>query len=488
MAEALDAIAHSRAHLDPDYPRFHLAPPVGRLNDPNGLVVIDGAYHAFYQFSPFFPRRKSVFWGHARSTDLLSWQTLPPAIAPDDWYDRQGVYSGGATVANGTVWLHYTGNVKRRGTRESYQCAATTTDLAGFVKHPANPLIPAPPTGYTAHVRDPQVIPDGDGHRMLLGAQRSNKTGCILSYRSSDLIGWTFEGELTLPGSGGRFDDFGYMWECPNLLRVPDEATGEWRDVLIFCPQGIDPDGDSFRNRFACGYLVGRLDGTAFHTDADFRELDRGFEFYAPQVFRLPLGAAPEPPILLGWLGNAAEDAQPSLAERGWVHAMTIPRRLVLHDGVLHQRPALEAAAEPFWTRRPLAPLTLTDDATTIDALTDRDAFVLHLDADQHEAEEWSLTIGTTAASELRIAFRSGELTVDRSPTRYPHGGRRTVRIPDPGRLRVELIHDRSITELFVDDGQVAFSLRSYLEPGERRVRIQSRGALHLSGEALVLT
>ena len=47
-ALALDAIVSSTASDDPDYPVVHVVPPVGRLNDPNGLLVDGGTYHAFY--------------------------------------------------------------------------------------------------------------------------------------------------------------------------------------------------------------------------------------------------------------------------------------------------------------------------------------------------------------------------------------------------------------------------------------------------------
>ena len=59
-ALATETIAASTARTDPDYPLVHLAPPVGRLNDPNGLLVDGGTYHAFYQLSPFHPHRKLV--------------------------------------------------------------------------------------------------------------------------------------------------------------------------------------------------------------------------------------------------------------------------------------------------------------------------------------------------------------------------------------------------------------------------------------------
>lgn len=35
------------------YPAYHLAPPTGWMNDPNGLAYCDGLYHVFYQHHPY---------------------------------------------------------------------------------------------------------------------------------------------------------------------------------------------------------------------------------------------------------------------------------------------------------------------------------------------------------------------------------------------------------------------------------------------------
>ena len=261
--EAEAVVATSESKTDPDYPRFHLAPPVGRLNDPNGLVVRDGRYHACYQFGPFYPRKRLVYWGHASSPDLLTWTHHRPALAPDAPYDRSGVYSGGA-IANGDgAWFFYTGNAKHPdGTREASQCLAISHDLETLTKSPLNPLLSGPPPGYTTHFRDPQVWRDGDRFRMCVGGQRLDTTGCALMYTSPDLLAWTFEGELTFPDAAGAFDALGYMWECPNLLRFTDEASGDVRDVLLFCPQGIDWADGLEHSDFTCAYVVGNLAGT----------------------------------------------------------------------------------------------------------------------------------------------------------------------------------------------------------------------------------
>jgi sucrose-6-phosphate hydrolase SacC (GH32 family) len=40
------------------------------------------------------------FWGHVVSRDLVRWAWLPPALLPDQTYDRGGVWSGSATIIN----------------------------------------------------------------------------------------------------------------------------------------------------------------------------------------------------------------------------------------------------------------------------------------------------------------------------------------------------------------------------------------------------
>ena len=64
-------------------PGFHIAPPVGWLNDPNGLCQYKGVYHAFYQYSPFEEKGGLKFWAHCTSTDLLHWKLENiPQISP----------------------------------------------------------------------------------------------------------------------------------------------------------------------------------------------------------------------------------------------------------------------------------------------------------------------------------------------------------------------------------------------------------------------
>ncbi|RJF44775.1 glycoside hydrolase family 32 protein [Actinomyces sp. 2119] len=483
-ALARDAVASSRASSDPDYPIFHVAPPVGRLNDPNGLLVDDGTFHVFYQFSPFHPHRKLVYWGHASSTDLSHWEHHPPAVVPNSSYDASGAYSGNAVVldeeevgsapAAAPFQLFYTGNLKDPVTdeRTASQCLVTSPDLATFTKWPDNPLVPVHAEGYTAHYRDPMVVRDPDRpgeYRMLVGAQRRDETGAAVVYRSNDLVTWAWEGELSFPQAGGAFDRFGYMWECPGIVRLSDEVTGEERDVLIFCPQGIRPEQEGFENIFPCVYTVGRLEGTQLRDcDGTFYEVDRGFEFYAPQVFaRRP--SEPGPVLMMGWAGNASEDDQPSIepdgGTGGWVHTLTVPRVLSLRGGRLVQRPAVPWADHA--SRPSVVGAVLGTGSHDVAELGGSRSWYLRLEAQEDMTSgTWGLRIGSET-SHVDIMLGDGVLTVDRSTSRYTqHGQRRTVSLPPGCAPALEVLHDRSVTEIFVGDGDLAFTLRSFVGPG----------------------
>ena len=97
-------------------PRYHITPPQGRLNDPNGVFVSPrtGRLHVFYQHDPAFPfGKKRTGWGHVSAElDTLRWLHHPDALYPDVAYDLDGCYSGGAVVDGEQVYLFYTGNLK----------------------------------------------------------------------------------------------------------------------------------------------------------------------------------------------------------------------------------------------------------------------------------------------------------------------------------------------------------------------------------------
>ncbi|WP_412841670.1 glycoside hydrolase family 32 protein, partial [Aeromonas dhakensis] len=202
-----------KAAADPHRPRWHLAAPVGLLNDPNGFIEHGGRYHLFYQWNPLGCAHANKGWGHVTSTDLLHWQHELPALLPIEPYEQSGCYSG-STVSDeqGRLTLIYTGNVKYPdGSRTAYQCLARDDGMGGFAK--LGPVLDLP-EGYSGHVRDPKVWHDGLQWLMVLGARTLDDKGEVLLYRGDALDGWTLVGPIAGSGRGG-LGEFGYMWECP---------------------------------------------------------------------------------------------------------------------------------------------------------------------------------------------------------------------------------------------------------------------------------
>ena len=332
LAQADHAVEALRAERRDDYyPQFHLAPPAGWINDPNGLICIDGVYHAFFQHHPYSEHWGPMHWGHATSRDLIRWQHQPIALAPDAPYDKDGCFSGCAVDDNGVLTLIYTGHMwlgepgDDSQVRE-VQCLATSEDGIRFIKH--GPVL-APPDGIQ-HFRDPKVWCENGEWWLVVGA-KENGLGQVRLYRSADLRAWRFDRVL----AGAQTAHQGYMWECPDFFPLGEQH------LLLFSPQGLAAQGYRYRNRFQSGYLLGhwRPDGD-FTVTQPFCELDAGHDFYAPQTFTAADGRR----LLFAWM-DMWESPMPSKAHR-WAGALTLPRELTLAaDGSVRMNPARELAA-----------------------------------------------------------------------------------------------------------------------------------------------
>lgn len=324
-----------RAAADPYRQRFHLMPPVGWLNDPNGLCRCGEWYHVFYQYGPFDPTGGVKHWGHYRSRDLLHWEQLPPMLYPDQPWDIHGVYSGSALVEDGTMYLYYTGNVKHAGDYD-YITAGRGHNTALAVSRDgvtveSNELLMENrdyPTDLTCHVRDPKVWAQDGRYYMVLGARTRDDRGELLVYESADKRHWQHINTLTTP------EKFGYMWECPDLF----ELDGQW--FLVCSPQGVTRQGNQYQNVYSCGYFPLYGDFRGDYTLGEFRELDCGFDFYAPQSF-----ADGSRRLQFGWMGMPDAAYTNPTVEQGWQHCLTVPCEIKRDGDRLLRVPAREVSA-----------------------------------------------------------------------------------------------------------------------------------------------
>jgi len=444
---------------DPYRLKFHLMPPVGLLNDPNGFIHWKGTYHLFYQWMPFKTGHGAKFWGHYSSTDLVNWTHEEIALTPSEWFEKNGCYSGSAIDVGGKLHIFYTGNVKdEAGNRETYQCLAISEDGIHFDKK--GPVVHLPKM-YTAHFRDPKVWKQDGKYFMVIGAQTADLKGAIALFSSETIKDWHHEGILT-GGGKGILGDFGYMFECPDLFHV------DGQDILIFSPQGVEPEGMKYHNIYQAGYVVGKFDGkTGTYEHGEFEELDRGFDFYAPQTTEDEHGRR----LLFAWMSvpDQFEHAHPTVPYR-WLHNMTIPRELKVVEGKLWQMPVKEL--ESLRVGNAIEQEVVLKQGDIHLEGNDEKAFELVIE-DIAVSDGWfSISIGANA----RIVYskKQGVITLERQS--YVDGvtEKRQCELTELSRLHIFV--DTSSIEVFVNGGKETFTARFYPAPNQNSILIGASG------------
>ena len=477
-ARAYEAL-HGEVIAPADRPAFHLSPRVGWMNDPNGFSRYGGKYHMFYQYHPYDSHWGPMHWGHAVSADLLHWDYLPAALAPDTDYDCGGVFSGSAIeLPDGRQMLMYTGVAGSQreledGTAIQTQCLALGDGL-DYEKWPLNPVLrpedlPAGSSPYD--FRDPRLWQAADGsYRMAAASDLPGEGGRILLFRSEDALRWRYAGVLA--ENRGRI---GRMWECPDFFPL------DGRHVLLASAQDMLPKGFEYHNGNGTFYMLGDFDPEteAFTPDCDYA-VDYGIDFYAPQTVLTPDGRR----VMIGWMQNW-DTCNLHTRSRPWFGQMSLPRELSVRNGRLCQSPLreLEGLREGAGVHeRP----RIADTELSLPGLDGRKADIsLEITPDGPVYRKFSLFFAKNSDYHTGVSFRPGESTlkIDRkfSGSRRAIIHQRRALVPhDGGALRLRVILDRFSAEIFVGDGEQVLSatIDTPLEAGDISFRVDGSAKL----------
>ncbi|WP_223068920.1 glycoside hydrolase family 32 protein [Paenibacillus caui] len=462
--EELSELTAKVAHC-PWRQSFHIQPETGLLNDPNGFAYYEGEYHLFYQWFPLGPVHGLKYWYHTKSKDLVHWENAGVGIRPGGAFDSHGAYSGSGIVHDGLLYLMYTGNTRdEQWERRPYQCMAVMRPDGSISKFEA-PLVSGAPDGYTEHFRDPKVWEEDGTFYAVIGAQRKDHTGCALLYQSSDLKRWSFAGEIK---TSPKLRSFGYMWECPDYFEL--DGSG----VLMFCPQGIEADGERFRNIYQAGYVAGEKlnpDSRELKHGA-FHELDRGFDFYASQTTLAPDGRR----IMIGWMG--LPDIACPTDSYGWAHCLSLPRELRLLDGKLRQLPVQELRA--LRGQESFAEGELNAESISPKGFAGT-RYEMICEFENRDARSFGLAFrsGNGQRTVLSCDSIQGRLTLDRTlsgaPVAAEYGTVRSCAV-DAERLKLHLFVDTSSVEVFVNDGEEVFTARIFPDQGSKGISLFASG------------
>ena len=236
-------------YREPLRPQYHFTSRRGWINDPNGLVWKDGAWHLFYQHNPYNHGWDNMHWGHATSPDLFHWTERPDALLPD----AEGyMYSGsGFVVPKGRAGFPIKGEdalvlaYTAEGThsyipgKQAEQALAISDDGGKtFRKFSGNPVLPHQVGGN----RDPKVFWYEPSKNWVMPLYLDGDQYGL--YTSPDLVKWQEACRYRIPTDA----------ECPDFFELPVEGERKESRWVAWGAQGK--------------YMLGSFDGKNFKAES----------------------------------------------------------------------------------------------------------------------------------------------------------------------------------------------------------------------------
>ena len=454
-------IQEKESRIDNTYRlKYHMSPRVGWLNDPNGLIYFDGAYHLYYQANPRRSTPGKMTWGHFLSPDLIRFEDKGIALALDG--DGENAYSGGAIEESGKIHIYYTlhtdkhpdvirydgdimegtevfteeENEKRKSlphpneqdkkTEEVYHSSSETGEWFPKGEKVFDNLT-LPKNLSIADFRDPCPAKVGDTHYIFLGGRDNElNAGVIVVLKGKSLDEFEYAFHL------GPYYELGDMAECPCYQKV------DGKDVILVSGCDTKRRGNDFRNINCSLFILGDLDFEKGEMKVDLiKEIDKGDSFYAPQFIY-----GETRPIMVGWMEMWAKKYPTSLRHHGYVGAFSIPRVLKIEGGDILQWPVEE--------------LTRYETPYSGEGLP-RQADIL-------------VNMGSGSSMEIRgdngsLLIRNTEsgLSLDNSKgnSLYDCVRRTNAAYPD---CHLRILLDTSSIEIFVEGGKETISSRFYID------------------------
>jgi levanase/fructan beta-fructosidase len=314
-------------------PNFHFSPKKGWMNDPNGMFYKNGYYHLYFQHYPDSNVWGPMHWGHAISSDMITWTEKPIALYPDE---KGYIFSGSAVVDEkntsgfGTLenppivaMFTYHDAVKEKAGAVNYQSQGIAYSLnegLTWTKYEQNPVVKNP---NIKDFRDPKVTWDAIHQQWLMVLAAADK---VHFYTSKNLKEWEKLSEF-----GREIGAHGGVWECPDFFPMIVEGSEDYKWVLL---QSINPGGPNGGS--ATQYFVGDFDGKKFTLDESFSQdlkqkkslwLDYGRDNYAGVTFS-NIPEVDGRKLLIGWMSNW--NYAEKVPTNKWRSSMTIARELKL--------------------------------------------------------------------------------------------------------------------------------------------------------------
>ena len=473
-------------YQDPHRPQFHFTPVSGWMNDPNGMVYLDGEYHLFYQHNPDSTIWGPMHWGHAISKDLIHWEQMPIALYPDS---LGTIFSGSAVVdemntsglgspehpAMVAIFTYHSTEREKAGYNDfQNQGIAYSADKGRtWKKYERNPIIRNPGK---RDFRDPKVFWHTPSAQWVLVLAAYDH---VEFYASKNLKEWKHLSDFGFfPGEQGR------GWECPDFFELKISGSIEKKWVLL-----VSVNPGAYNGGSGTQYFIGQFDGKGFQSDpGQTLWIDYGKDNYAGVTWS-NVPKSDERRLFMGWMSNwQYANVVPTEV---WRSAMTIPRELSLintDNGIrlaswpVTEIKSLKAGNEVLHTNI----MDAADTASEKISLP-QSGLEINLDIERDkELNDFELEFSNPNGEKVLIGLegRLNQIYLDRDKSgdvdfSKQFGGRHIgIRQTKNKNLNLTLLLDLSSLELFTDDGTLAMT--EIFFPSERYtqliIRSRTRG------------
>lgn len=491
-------------YKEPHRPQFHFSPEQQWMNDPNGMVYLDGEYHLFYQHNPYANTWGPMHWGHAISKDLVHWQHQPIALYPDthgtifsgsavvDWNNTSGFGSKDkpAMVAIYTYHDHLQENFGSN-TFQSQGIAYSLDNGRSWTKYAGNPVLTSPDI---RDFRDPKVSWHAASNRWVMSLAVKDK---ISFYTSTDLKSWQHSGDF-----GQGIGAHGGVWECPDLIKMRVAGSDEEKYVLLVSINPGGPNGGS-----ATQYFVGDFDGKTFTLDPAFAQqlksakqqspaqqaaiwLDYGTDNYAGVTWSdVPQDDGRH--LFIGWMSNW-QYANKVPTQR-WRSATTVARQLELqkHGGnyLLASQPVQSLATLESNSKLATNKQVKAGQAVDLVKLTKSESLGerLKLTLDLQQSKRLELSFENTKHQlKLVVDAAAAELMLDRTQAGsadFEAGFASVQRAPlhiENGKVQLDILLDTASIEVFANNGRTVMTSIVFPEQPYTRLKLSADNAFSI--------
>ncbi|CAI6050503.1 hypothetical protein PAECIP112173_01369 [Paenibacillus sp. JJ-100] len=330
---------------DQHRPQYHAMPPQNWMNEAHAPIYYNGKYHLFYQHNPQGPYWHQIHWGHWVSDDMVHWENVRPALAPEaGTLDPDGAWSGSASYdRDGNPVLFYTaGNDSLSPNQRTG--LATPVDLSDpnleqWAKHPV-PVTEQNGNGIHNEFRDPFVWYDEEvdkWYQLVTSGLEDFSSGTALVYVSDDMYNWEYKGPLYV-SDRSLYPELGTVWELPVLLPVGKDSTGKQKHIFMINPhekpEHVAPANDVQRD-VEVFYWIGTWDRENFKFIPDQEspsKMDVGDGYLTAESGMVtPDGRT----VIYSMVQNVRTPQAEYQA--GWAHNLALPVSLSLdeHDDLL---------------------------------------------------------------------------------------------------------------------------------------------------------